>query len=276
MLGQIANYCPVISGNTIIKNSTSVQNIWQVIRLHYGFQSTGAHFIDFSEIHLRPGECPEDLYQRLMAFAEDNLLQSDCGISHHGDAISADEELSPSLESFLVLTWLRLIHSGLPKLVKQRYGTELRSRTLTSIKPEISQALDSLLEEIHNADDAKAMHTVTSHAPLTRFPSTRSAYTPPTRSPYTQLRPKTHLSQHFSRSPKSCTICKQVGRNSYNHFLSECLYLPEQDKQFILKARQITGIIDNDTNGVVLLNESEETDDVNHNIDTTSSYRIQS
>ena len=28
MLGQIANYCPVISRNTIVKNSTSIENIY--------------------------------------------------------------------------------------------------------------------------------------------------------------------------------------------------------------------------------------------------------
>ncbi|CAG2186669.1 unnamed protein product [Mytilus edulis] len=50
MLGQIANYCPIISRNTIIKNSTSINSIWQSIRLHYGFQSTGGHFLDFNSI----------------------------------------------------------------------------------------------------------------------------------------------------------------------------------------------------------------------------------
>ena len=42
MLGQVANFCPVIARNSIINSSTSLQNIWQTIRLHYGFQSTGA------------------------------------------------------------------------------------------------------------------------------------------------------------------------------------------------------------------------------------------
>jgi hypothetical protein len=37
MLGQIANYCPVISSNVIVKNSTSLEHIWQSIRLHFGF-----------------------------------------------------------------------------------------------------------------------------------------------------------------------------------------------------------------------------------------------
>ena len=133
MLGQIANYCPIISRNTIVKNSTSIDNIWQTIRLHYGFQITGAHFVDFDAIHYDPGERPEDLYQRLMAFIEDSLLRKDMGITHHDEDIEDDEELSPTLENLLILTWLRLIHPELPKLIKQRYGTELRARTLASI-----------------------------------------------------------------------------------------------------------------------------------------------
>ena len=37
MLGQIANYCPMISRNVIIKQSTSVEKIWQAIPMHFGF-----------------------------------------------------------------------------------------------------------------------------------------------------------------------------------------------------------------------------------------------
>lgn len=55
----------------------------------------------------------------------------------------------PTLENkyLVVLAWLRLIQNDLPSLIKQRYGTELRalSRTLASLKAEISQASDSLL-----------------------------------------------------------------------------------------------------------------------------------
>ena len=93
-LGQIANYCPVISRNMIVKNSTSLSCIWQTIRLHYGFQSTGTHFLD-------------------------SMLQRGSVILHHGDAVNVDEEMTPSLENMVVLTWLRLINVALPKLVKQ-------------------------------------------------------------------------------------------------------------------------------------------------------------
>jgi len=37
MLGQIANFCSVISRNSIIKQSMSLNDIWQKIRQHFGF-----------------------------------------------------------------------------------------------------------------------------------------------------------------------------------------------------------------------------------------------
>ena len=117
MLGQIANYCPIISRNIIVKKFTSLTAIWLVIRLHYGFQFTGAHFIDFTDIRLEPDE---DLFQRLVAFVDDKLLRSDGNISHHDQNIVEDEKMTPTLEIFVVPTWLRLIHVDLARLVKQR------------------------------------------------------------------------------------------------------------------------------------------------------------
>ena len=91
MLGQIANYWPVISRNSIVKTSTSIESIWQCIRLHFGFQTTGAHFLDLADIRLGAEERPEDLYQRIVAFVEDSLL-SGHGILHHGDMVTEEEE----------------------------------------------------------------------------------------------------------------------------------------------------------------------------------------
>lgn len=132
LLGQIANFCPVISRNQIIRNSTLLSNVWQSIRLHFGFQSTGGQFLDIADVALQADERPEDLFQRLSSFAEDSLLYKDGSITHHGEHYVKNEYMSPTLENFVVLYWLRLLHKDLPKLVKQRYSTELRSRTLSS------------------------------------------------------------------------------------------------------------------------------------------------
>ena len=95
LLRQIGNFCPVISRNSIVKHSTSLNDIWQKICEHYGFQSAGAYFLDLANIHLQPDERPEDLFQRLMAFFEDNLLSVYGGLTHHGDQVTVDEDLSP-------------------------------------------------------------------------------------------------------------------------------------------------------------------------------------
>ena len=157
-----------------------------------------------------------------MAFTEDNFLHSN-SIQHHGVLLTEDEELTPTLENFIVLTWLRLVHPDLPKLVKQRYRTELRSRTLASIKPEILQALQSLLDEIRATEDAKVMRI------------SASSYGRPARA----AKPTTRFQTH----PTSCPICQQATRADFHHYLSECTYLPDTDQKFIAKARQIMCII---------------------------------
>lgn len=226
MLGQVANFCPIISRNTIVKNSTCMEDIWQAIRMHFGFQTSGAHFIDFADIKLESEERPEDLYQRLMSFVEDSLLSANGPITHNGEQLEEDEEMTPSLDNMVVLTWLRLIHPELPRLVKQRYGTELRSRTLASIKPEISQALSSLLEEIHTTQEAKVMRSATFSGQYKRHQNTGSF----------------NRGNSSRSSTRSCPLCKQAGRKDTNHFLSTCTYLPENDRKFITKARIVHAI----------------------------------
>ena len=68
LLGRIANFCPVISRNTIVKNSTCLKDVWSTIRLHYGFQISESQFLDITNIDERP----EDSFQRLMTSIEDD------------------------------------------------------------------------------------------------------------------------------------------------------------------------------------------------------------
>ena len=62
MLGQIANYATIISRNQIVKSSTSLIDIWDKIRQHYGFHTTGSRFLDLTKIKLSGGDRPEDLF----------------------------------------------------------------------------------------------------------------------------------------------------------------------------------------------------------------------
>ena len=54
-----------------------------------------------------------------MSFIEDNLLLANGNISPLGEVPDFDEERSSILEKLVLLTWLRLVHSDLPSLIKQ-------------------------------------------------------------------------------------------------------------------------------------------------------------
>ena len=222
MLGQIANYANVVSRSCIVRQSTSLNFIWQKIREHYGLQTTGAYFLELANIKLRPGEKHEDLFQRLMAFYEDNLLTTESGISHHGSKLTCDEDLTPSLENTIVLIWLQLLHPGLPQLVRQRYGPDLRHCTLASLKPEISSSMSSLLDELHAMEESRVLR----------------AAPPKSARPFPSSRPRRLASN------KSCVLCKTAGRPNVSHFLSECVYLPEADKHYMSMAR--SRLVDDD------------------------------
>ena len=58
MLGQMANYAPIISQNSIVKNSFSISGVWQTIRQHYDLQLTGSHSLDLANISLKPEQRP--------------------------------------------------------------------------------------------------------------------------------------------------------------------------------------------------------------------------
>ena len=95
--------------------------------------------LDLANIKLKSDQRPEDLYQCLMSLGP----------------FQRQMKNFPLPSKILSSLCLQLLHPSLPRLVKQRYGTELCSRTLASVKPEISQALDPLLEELHTRKKPK-------------------------------------------------------------------------------------------------------------------------
>jgi hypothetical protein len=155
-----------------------------------------------------------------LSFIDDSLLKAGSNIQNHGEDVQTDEELTPTLENMIILTWLRLINTELPALIKQRYGKELRSKTLASLKPEISQALDSLLEEIHATNEAKVLRTA-----FQRSSQQRANPIPASN----------------KNATKSFPLCKQTKRSQFQHYLSQCPFLPNEDRQYLSRTRHVAG-----------------------------------
>ena len=56
MLEQISSWCPYIARTFIVKNSTSLSDVWRIIREHYDFLSSGSQFLDLSLVKMEPHE----------------------------------------------------------------------------------------------------------------------------------------------------------------------------------------------------------------------------
>ena len=223
MLTQIYSWGNIIAKHQIVDESISMNYIWALYREHFGFHVTGSRYLDLSSIRQLPDEKPSDLYQRILSFFTDNLHTRESNLKHKGKDPTSDERLSVSLQNVVVVIWLERLHTSLPALVKQRYATELRNKTLASIKPEISQALDSLLEELRSsADDTRVLRSQPPRSSYGRYQRNQSSSG--------NSKPR----DPSSSNPRYCSLCKSAGFSGYDtHFLSQCKHISERDRKMM-------------------------------------------
>ena len=189
MLETIAQYCPKIPHNDIIRDCQSLAEVWQVVRLHSNIETTGALLNEVWNITRLPSETPQALYSRIKQAYDDNLIRKET-LKYKDKKLDADEVLSPTLHCTIILQWLQILHPKLRNLVTQRFCTELRHSTYAAIWPEISRSVNSLLTEL--SEDG----TVCRYDPPHHTSRSRGSYSRP---PYTQPQRSTHP-QQSSRS----------------------------------------------------------------------------
>ena len=244
LLGSIASWAPVISNQWITEESTSLNSIYDKLRAHYHFRKTGSRILDISSFKLNQNESREALWERMLAFVQDNLLTSTCGIQHMGKPVTVNETLSPTILNILVSLWLKTIHKDLPDTVKQKFSTQLRTNTLASLRDEISDSLAAIIQEMEDRDAVStqsALQVSRASFPL-RVNSQRGSYP---RNNYQQrgtvsrggYKPNSRGSFGGARKAKCC-LCDTAGRPS-NHFLSQCTFLPPDDRQYLSRTREV-------------------------------------
>ena len=228
MLGLIAQYVPCFLSNDIVKNSTSVSDVWNFIRKYYGLQQSESNFMKFSSITWEEGERPERLYQRVLAHLQDNLLTKGGTLKHDGVVPEADEFLSPTMERLAVLRWMELLHPRLAQLVSRTFAYDLQRMTLKDIQPQIVDALDGFLAEL-KADEVSAAR-VNFRKPISRAYSKFQPKSQYTTKPKSQYRPQ----QGHQQGP-TCRLCKAEGR-PYSHNLVDCDHITRAERRSLVRS----------------------------------------
>ena len=200
---------------------------------------TGGRILELAQFSLNSNESHECLWERLSAFVDDNMLKKSSGIKHLGDKIVVDEVQSATLQNITVVLWLKAIHADLPLMIKRRFATELKSNTLYSIREEISDSLPSVLADMQerefNVSFAKDYRGGRSGKKF----NTKFSYNKPTY-------------KFPPQKKKLCCLCEAANRPDANtHYLSECRFLPQDDKRYLSKIRDVVAESDSDEEDLV-------------------------
>ena len=153
MLAYLAQYAPGVLYRDITQRATSLASVWEVIRQWAGLKSSGSKHYTYYQLK-ETYDRKEDLSYNDFFFALRNakedclLLSGDNGgkVKFNGALPTADEDLTPTLESDIVLDWLHAL--GGVKLVDHIFRTfskELETEALADLRQRISECLPACL-----------------------------------------------------------------------------------------------------------------------------------
>lgn len=228
MLGSISAYAPVISKRFITQEAQSLDEIWDRLRTRFGCRKTGSLILELAALTTEPDETHEALWERVLSFIEGNLILSSDKITHQGVEVSRSEVMTPTLLNICIVLWLKIIHPSLPALVKQKYATELRSKTLASIRDEVSESLNSLLYELSGNENAAVSRSYNYN-----------------NKPYNSRYQRKQYNPSKKGQQKSCIVCL-TGKRPAQHYLSECPFLPDEDKQYMKSRTRLVDVEEED------------------------------
>ena len=155
LLEYIAQYAPSHLYRDITNRSTSLAAVWTLIRNWAGLKTSGCKqqtYYSVKNSYDPNGDLTvTDFFFTLRNAKEDCLLLSAASggmIKFHGHLPTEDEDLSPTLESDIVLDWMEAIGgSKLVDNVFRSFSKELETEALADLRQRITDCLPSLSGE---------------------------------------------------------------------------------------------------------------------------------
>lgn len=248
MLGLISTFVPHFLSNDIVRNSTSMDYVWQAIRKYYGFKQSEINMLNYYDIKWEDGERPERLFQRLMAHIQDNLLTIEGKLQHNGAPVTEDEDFTPMVQRLVTLRWMHLLHPGLYQLVKRTFSSDMLQKSVYDLQPQIANALTGLLDELRSHENVSTVSYVqqNSNKPSWRNNDTSSSSwqshsQQAQRQRNSDRGKKTKFSnsnRQFPMSLEKCRVCQAEGRNP-NHSLAKCDFMCRAEKRQFFKTYRV-------------------------------------
>ena len=154
----IATHCPTGFMDTVMRESTSFQEIVQQIKTTYGLDSKGEKFLSCIDIKLEfsPTFTYEQGYMTVKDFFMSSLMPQ--GKKFKNKVLAQAETLSPLAENFIMKEFLQKVNPKLPEHIKNTKGHLFTADrpTLACNKAILIDLMDSMLAEIEGVDSLAA------------------------------------------------------------------------------------------------------------------------
>ena len=140
--------------NTIVRQASSMEWVLARIKTAFRIQTKGIDLYDATEAGY--DEEKDDSYDIAYMKMKDQFedLLSDKGSKYHGEVLATAEAMTPLAESMITIQWLKSIHPGLPKHIKERHSHLFSDEkpNWADLQPDFVKMIDTLLTEVENRD----------------------------------------------------------------------------------------------------------------------------
>ena len=255
MLEYVSQYAPSALYRDITLRATGLTAVWTLVRDWAGLKTSGCKqniYFTVKRSYDPNGDLtPTDFFFSLRNAKEDCLLLSakhGGNVNFHGSVPNEDEDLTPTLESDIVLDWLDSL--GGTKLVEHTFrvfAKELETESLADLRQRISDNLANLMTEADQQAELNRAFVQNRYYPPRSANQSQQKLSSPS-SPYPEsARPHTPPAPSQTTPPgepetpcKLCLASKTDG--AHTHSISTCFQLNLQEVQEVAKA-QVTRVV---------------------------------
>ena len=145
--------------DSVMRNSTSLQWIYEMLRCDYDIQKKGIHFFNLLDLKYDPAKLtPTAFYNQYRTLITGNLAKKNDVIKYKGNVgLSEDEKMSPMLEDLVLLDAVREIDARLPAHIRAFYTHKMSpSDKLMNFKNDIFTNIPKFLQELDKDENLEA------------------------------------------------------------------------------------------------------------------------
>ena len=113
--------------DAVVRHSTSMESIYDMLRCDYDIQQKGIHFMNILDMKYDPVKhTPIAFYNEYRNVITNNLCRKNDIIKYKGNfRLLADEKMSPMIEDMVLLNVLTIIEPKLPAHIRAHYSLKM-------------------------------------------------------------------------------------------------------------------------------------------------------